>query len=216
LIDVDYTLPDAERMALGTRLDYRTSLDEVTDSERRLLIAENGLLPDLNARGNINLTDEAGRNQPLDFDWRTRRYSGGLDLELPLDRLNERNDYRRALISLERTRRDAIELRNNILVEVRRAYQDIEEARQTYEIQLISLALAQKRVDNVQMLMDAGREGITIRDQLEAQADLRDAQNDVTRSLVDYTIARLQFYNSIEALEIDERGMWDENDTQQL
>ena len=97
-------------------------------------------------------------------------------------------------------------------MQVRRAWQDLNEARQTYEIQLASLDLAQRRVDSVAMLLEAGREGVNIRDELEAQAALRDAQNAVTQALVDYTIARLQFYNAIEELEINEQGMWDETE----
>ena len=41
----------------------------------------------------------------------------------------------------------------------------------------------------MQMLLAAGREGVNIRDQLDAEASLRDARNALTRTLVDYTIA---------------------------
>jgi outer membrane protein TolC len=148
----------------------------------------------------------------LDFDWTTRSNTGRIDLELPLDRKAERNDYRRATIVLQRSLRETQRKRNNVMAEVRNAFRDVQDARQSYEIQVTSLKLAERRVRNIIMLFAAGRTGINIRDQLDAEDDLRTARNAVTNQLVNYTIARLEFYNAIEALEIDEKGNWHEND----
>ena len=213
LLDLTLTLPAAEQLAQERRLDLMTAREQVADTERRLAIAENGLLPALDVRANLNVPQMSG-NQPFTFDWRRRSYGTGLDLDLPLDRKAERNDYRRALIDAQAAEREARQLRNDIIVEVRRAYQNVLEARQSYEIQEEGLTLAERRVDNVAMLLAAGRTGLNIRDQLEAEAALLEARIALTRALVDYTVARLQFFDATESLEIDDRGMWDETVTQ--
>jgi outer membrane protein TolC len=211
LVEIAIGLAQAERAALTNRLDYRTALGVVEDNQRGVMIAANGLLPAVDVRADYSVVD-TGENQPFDLNASSRRYSGGVTAELPLDRKFERNDYRRAEIALTRARREAGRLRDDIVLEVRRAHQDLQEARQTYGIQVTSMELARRQVDNVSMLLEAGREGIDTLDELDAQAALRDAQNAITQALVDYTIARLRFYNAIESLEIDERGMWNEGD----
>lgn len=209
LVELQYDLARAERLALAQRLDLKNAQNVAEDFARRVKIAENSLLPALDARAGYAVADE-GRNRPLDLDTDSPTYFGELRLELPLDRKDQRNAYRAATIAAERARRDADQLRNELLAQVRRAWQDVGEARQSYDIQQASLRLAEQRVDNVKMLMEVGRQGVSIRDQLEAETALRNARNARTRVLIDYTVARLEFYYAIEQLEVDEQGMWNE------
>ena len=58
----------------------------------------------------------------------TATYSAGLSLDLPIDRLAERNSYRRTLISLERQQRSFIALRDQITSNVRDALRAIRSA----------------------------------------------------------------------------------------
>ncbi|MBI3737391.1 TolC family protein [Candidatus Sumerlaeota bacterium] len=198
--------PDgAVATALVQRLDYQTAKNEREDSERRLGIEANRLLPDLNATGSISIPSE-GDHHPLDFDFDRRTYSVGGELNLPLDRKAERNNYRRAMIEIERAKRNEELIHDSILQEVRSTSQDLEEARNSYEIQNASLKVAERRVDSATMLLQAGRK--TVRDVLESEVSLRDARNGVTRAIIDYTIAQLRFLVAIEALEIDDEGMW--------
>ena len=210
-IEIGYELSAAEQRALGQRLDYRTSLNRSEDARRKIVVAENSLLPKVDTRVDWRVDDE-GKNQPLDLDLRRRTYSGQLDVELPLDRLQERNDYRRALIAADQRERAAEQLRNEIVAQVREAWQNVKLARQSFEIQETSLRLADQRAQSIQMFFDAGREGITIRDQLDAEGSRLTARNALIVSLVEYTVQRLQFYYAIEALDIDQRGMWHETD----
>ncbi len=211
LVQLAYTLNKAEEVAVAERLDLLTARDRVEDVVRRLEISENGLLPVLDARADISIPDD-GTNQPLDFQWERRRYSGQLQLELPLDRKRERNDYRRAVIDYQQFLRDADLARDQVLVQVRQGWIDVQDALQSYQIQEISRNLAAERIESVRMFMEAGQ-GVTIRDQLEADRALLSAQNDLTRQLINYTIARLEFYNAVEQLEVDDLGMWTEPDS---
>ena len=92
---------------------------------------------------------------------------------------------------------------------MRNAWRELERLRNAYRIQLETLAQAQKSVESTEMLMAASR--ATTRDVLDAQASLLTAQNAVTAALIDHTIQRLNFWNSIERLKIDVKGMWNEN-----
>ena len=208
VVELFYNLAQAEEIALADRLDYKTSVDLVEDSERRIKIAENSLLPVLDARFDYELPSSLD-NQPFDFDYGNRRYSGSLDLELPLDRKLQRNDYRRALIDAQSRERDAEETRDEIVRQVRGAYRNLDQSRISYQIQQEAERLALRRVDSVKMLLEAiGREDVNIRDQLEAERALLSTQNDLTNQLVNYTIARLAFYNAIEQLDVDVEDAW--------
>ncbi len=210
LIDLAYDLRSAELIALEQRLDLLTARDRAEDQFRRIDVVENALLPILDARFNARVPTD--NNQPLDFEWQQRTYSAELQLELPLDRLRERNAYRNQLINFEEARRQAEQARDEVLVSVRSAWQRVEQARQSYQIQLESRNLAQVRIESVTMMLEAGYGNITVRDQLDANNSLLSAENALTRELVNYTIARLEFYNAIEQLEIAEDGMWTEPD----
>ncbi len=205
---IDLDAETAVGVALVQRLDYQTVLQEAEDAERRLLVVENSLLPRLDVSASVTVPDEAGQNQPLDLDTGRRRWRIGADLEIPLDRKLERNSYRRALIQLERARRDAQDLHDAVVREVRSSFQDLQTARSTLEVQLASLRLAEQRVDSTIMFFDAGRSAV--RDVLEAEDALTNARNAVTRTAIDYAIARLNFLVAIEALTIDDSGMWRE------
>jgi len=56
------------------------------------------------------------------------------------------------------------------------------------------------------LLLEAGR--LTVRDLLDAQDDLLQAQNLVTAALVDHAIANLNFFSDIGVLQVRPDGMW--------
>jgi outer membrane protein TolC len=89
---------------------------------------------------------------------------------------------------------------------VRNAYRGLIEAARRYVIQVNSLELARERVNSTTMLLAAGR--AQARDLLDAQDSLLSAQNDTTSTLVDYMIARLNFYRDTEILQIKPDGLW--------
>lgn len=205
LVELKNDLESSQDLALKQRLDLMTARDNAEDEFRRIDVVQNSLLPALNARFDYRIAD-SGNNQPLDFRKRDRIYSSELDLELPLDRLNERNAYRNQLIAYQQARRAADQSRDQVVVDVRSAYQQVQEARTSYDIQVRSRDLAAERMESVRMLLEAGREGITVRDQLDANQSLLQAENSLTRQLVNYMIARLNFYNATESLDVDDRG----------
>jgi outer membrane protein TolC len=197
LQEIGYTREEASQIALTRRLDLANSLDAVADAERKLAVAEDNLGPDLDLvlRSSIGTEPDT---KFLDFTRSQSSYSAGLELSLPLDRKSERNQYRRAFITLDRARR-AYELEHDrVLQDINNAWRGLTQARQSYEIQLKSVEIAETRADATAMMMDAGR--AIIRDVLDAQASLLRARNTLTQAIVDYRISMLEMWRDMGTL----------------
>lgn len=194
---------EAIALALELRLDHQSVLDRVDDAERRVYVAKDALRGVLDVEFDVAATSEVGK--PLDFRGDDVDWSLGLNLDLPFERLPQRNAYRERLIGLESARRDAEESRDGLLLEVRAALRELTSRRQTYEIQLNSTALAERRVESTRLNFEAGR--AETRDLLEAQNALLEARNALTSALVDHRLAALALYRDMELLRVDEGGL---------
>lgn len=208
ITEVPFGLEEAVDFAMLNRLDLATSSDLVADAERKVIIAEDNLGAELNLVASADI-DSTGRNRVGRLPVHLGDYALGLEADLPLDRLAERNAYRESLINLTQAQRQYDLDQDNISLEVRNAYRQLEEAAQRYQIQKNSLELAQKRVESTTMLLQEGR--ASTRDLLESQDALLEAQNNVTATLIDHAIAKLNFYRDIGVLQVRPDGMWQEN-----
>ena len=201
----DYTLDAAVETALIQRLDLATSMDKIDDALRKVMVAADGLGPQLDLVGSL----EVGSTPPTDYDrlqFHHGTYSFGLSADLPFDRKKERNDYRRVLIGLLQQKREYENFTDTVKLQVRQAYRQVGEAVERYRIQKNSLELAEKRVESYALLLEAGR--LSARDLLDAQNDLLQAQNLLTAALVDHAIAKLNFFTNIDVLQVKPDGMW--------
>ncbi len=169
-------------------------------------MAANGLAPDVELTVSANASSDDTRPGKIRFEHGT--YSGGLDVELPVDRKLERNTFRRSEISLERAKRSYVDLRDGIMLQVRQAWRSLQERRESYDIQRDSLALAERRVESTTLLLEAGR--LTMRDLLDSQSALIEAQNAVLGALVDHAIARLNLWRDMETLLVTPEGSLEE------
>jgi len=203
----DYTLDMAIETALLQRLDLANTADAIDDEVRNVVLAAEGLGPQLNITGSINYTSP----DETETDFQNLRfhegiYNFGFDADLPFDRKLERNAYRRALINLERAQRTYDEEVDKVKLDVRDAYRDLEETADRYNIEKNSLKLAEQRVETNKLLLDAGR--VSVRILLESEDALLKAQNDVTTALVEHLNAKLSFYKDIGILQVRPDGMW--------
>ena len=200
-------MEDAVTVAFSARLDLYTVRDEAEDAERRIDVAANALLPDVDLVANAALRSVGDDNaQRLDF--RRTNWSAGLDIDLPLDRKAERNNYRRALIAFERAQRDLTLAEDEISLDVRSAWRNLESARRNYLIAQKSVDLNLRRVEEQELLAELGR-GSAL-DQVDAQTELTESQNELTASLINHTLARLQFWLDMGILYIKKDGQWEE------
>jgi len=198
-------LDEATSAALANRLDLKNTQEKFEDAKRKVSVAKNALLPKLDFIFNYNNSTQFP-NKPLKFGDELDSYSGGADLELPLDKKADRNAYRQSLINLNVSRRSLSEAVDRTKLDVRNALRFLDQAEKTYQIQKNSLTLAERRVESTSLLQQAGR--ASTRDILDAQESLLVAQNAVTSALVDHFNARLDLSLAMETLKIDDNGLW--------
>jgi outer membrane protein TolC len=193
--------PKAIEMALKYRLDLQTARDQVEDSRRAAANAKNGLLPDLDlsAQSEWNNRDQAPARQ---IDERTQTYSARLDLNLPIDRLAERNRYKAALIGVRQQQRDLDELRDRIVSEIRESLRSLQQSELSLQIQRQGIDLAQKRRENAYELLRSGKSTST-RDLVEAQNQLLRSRDAYEQARATQQIQILRFLRNSGTLRVD-------------
>ena len=189
-------IDEAVEVALLRRLDMANRADAVLDAQRAVHVAADNLRGGLSVGGDVTMNtdgDIAG--------------TAGAVLDLPLDRVAEQNTYRKALIALERSRRDYDLATDTVRMEVREAYRRLQETAERYAVLTEGRELAGERLEKTAALMQYGR--ASSRRVLVAQQDLYAAENAATDALTDYVVAMLDFYRDTGVLQVRPDGMWE-------
>jgi len=203
----DISLEQAIETALETRLDLYTRVDQIQDRERRIRLAADGFKPGLDLF--IDAAVPAGDDNRLgDLDFRQTDYSAGLELDLPLDSMSERNNYRRALIDYEAAVRSYEATVDSIKLQILDAWRAIEEAERNYDISLVSVALNERRVEEAELRAELGLGDI--QDTVDAQNDLTNARTALSGAIVDHNVAKLELWRDIGLLYVHDDGQWEE------
>ena len=197
-------LEDATKEALSTRFDLKNVRDGVDDADRKIVVAENGLAGDVDLVASIGYQSQPGPPQSAQLRFNRGNYSVGLAISMPVDRLQQRNALRTTQISRQAAGRNLDDTQDDVILQVRRAMRQLDQARESYETQKLSVALAERRVESTQLLLQAGR--ATQRDVLDSQQALVEARNALTSALVNHSIAVLQFQRDVGTLVVDEEG----------
>lgn len=200
---ISLDLDRAVDLALAQRLDFLTSLDQLEDTLRRELLAEDATRAGLDLQA--SLLAPSATDQALKYDWRTTGWSLGFSFDMPWDRLPERNALRSAQISVDARRRAVEAEADGIVVAVRNAVRQTRNAYQTWNLQAGAVVLAERRVESSDLNLENGK--ASTRDVLDAEEDLRQALNSRSAALVDYSLSRLELYLDVEALRVDEDGI---------
>jgi outer membrane protein TolC len=203
----DLSIEDSIRIALTGRLDFQNVHDALEDADRQTDLARNLLKPQLDFSANVSIASDPNRTYSLP-DPQRYRWDAGLALDPGIDRTSERNSYRSALIARNRAARDVEQLEDEIKLQVRESWRTLDQAKRNYEISEISVKLAERRVEEQELLAEVGR--ARAQDQVDAQNDLISSKNQRTQALVTHTIARLQFWNNMGILTIKDNGQWEE------
>jgi outer membrane protein TolC len=202
----------AVELGLENRLDLRVAQGRVFDAQRKVIVAADALRAELTLLGNARIgeprsVDSVGLDNAA-FRADKGFYSALLTIDLPIERTAERDAYRNSYITLERTVRDVQNLEDDIKLSIRNSLRLMAESRETREIQANAVYVAQNRVKSTSLFFEAGR--IQIRDLLDAQESLVQAQNLLTAAVVAYRVAELNFQSDTGLLKIDEKGLWQE------
>jgi len=195
----------AIKVALKNRLDLRVANGGVFDAQRQVLVAADALRTGLTLTGRANLSaddDDGG------LSFRGGRYSALLALDLPIERTSQRNAYRNSLINLERATRTVQSLEDQIKTAIRTELRTLIESRESLKISAQSVVIAENSVANANLQLEAGR--VQIRDLLDAQDALLQAQLGLTGAIVGYRTAELQLQRDLDLLKITKEGLLQE------
>jgi hypothetical protein len=204
-VEVQVKLPqtppeEVVELASRFRLDLQTARDRVEDAQRFVEVAENGLLPDVNLRGEARVSN-LDNSPAFDIEGRSARYAAGIEVDLPIDHLDERNTYRRSLIGLQRAQRNYELLRDQIGIDARDALRTIATAELQLRIAESRIRLAQRQLDYANELLKEGR--ADTRDVVEAQSSLLEAQDSYDSSQAQLRISVLEYLRETGTLRLD-------------
>lgn len=205
LVGCDLDRSTAFRMAVEGHLELLNSIDRFEDAQRRIRIAADALKPGILLAGNASLQSEAPYDY-ANFDLDKVRYSGRVELDLPIDRRRERNSYRAALVSFESQIRSLALALDSYKNRVEEDIRTLEQRRLNLLNRQAALEVANRRQELNRELLTKGR--ATIRDLREAQDQLIGAQNARSLTLVDYLRARLQLLLDVGALRTEHDAFW--------
>jgi len=212
---VDMTVKDAVALAIDNRLDLMNQRAFVMDSRRHMEVAANRLqaVMDVVAEGSVNTPSETTNSKPFNFRADQSEFRAGVRFKTPLDRRRERNDFRTAQISFQRAHRNYMSGEDQVKLDVRRQFRELEKESQTFEIGRRALLVAARELDQAVEFSErpaaAGQspsaQGLNISRALE---NVVDAQDEVVDSWVDYESARLSLYRDMGIMQIDPSGVW--------
>lgn len=202
-VDPDSTV----QVAYHNRLDLHTARDRLEDTERRVRLAKNALLPDWDVTVDYRFdsdTDRAFRRATPEH-WTT---TIGVDLEIPVDRKAERNAYRSAQIGLDRADRDYTRLLDEVRRDILDQVRELAQLEKRIRLQTDKMAQDKKAVAVTQIRYEAG--DADNRDLLDARQGLIDAQNSLIALKVRHFTARLRLLRNTGVMFVNENGMWQE------
>lgn len=203
---LDVVSPDLDvdvinEVALRYRLDLQTVRDQLDDALRRADNARNRLGADLtfSAGSSVgNRTDTSATQIEAD----ELEYNAGLRLDLPVDRLSERNSYRQALLSLAQAQRRVRDTEESVAVDIRASVRSIRSAEVSLGIQTQAIEIARQRLEFAIESLLTGRSTDT-RNVVEAQNALLQAQDGLENARANLQIAILRYYRDTGLLRLD-------------
>jgi outer membrane protein TolC len=200
----------AIREALDNRLDLMNQQALVVDAWRQIGITANALEAGLDVVTTANIST-LGSGNPIDFRASASSYSVGFAFDGPLNRVAERNAYRASQIAFEAARRQYIALQDGITSQIRRDLRALETARLSFEIARQSLISAARQVESArEELLFQGKDADPTSTQniLNALNSVLSSKNSLIASWVSYETGRIQLLLDLEALQVNDRGLY--------
>lgn len=207
-------LPFVELIATSTAFVTDTALLRARagarDAERDVEVAADNFHPQID----VELTTSAPgtkQAQPARIQTHHNTSSVKLTTNYNLDQTANRDVYRSAMISRDRSKRSLTETEDTVRLNVLNSFRSLEQSRKSYSLQEKSVEIARRRTALTAIQRKEGQ--ASTRDVLEAEEALNNSLNGLTGSLVNYTITRLEFLASLGMLNVDADGALGERET---
>lgn len=211
LMQFSLDAPTAYGLAVTNFLPLLNDIDQFEDSKRKIVVAANQLKADLNIFADGSLQSDRPTDY-TEFDLDDVRWNYGVELNLPIDRLRERNSYRSTIISFESAIRQLSLSLDSKRQEIENGLRTLKQLQRNFDIEILGLKLAEERVESTQLFLEAGQ--VEQRDLRESLDALVNTQNSVTAALVEYLSARLELMLNLGTLDTDMALFWQSNDAQ--
>ncbi|MEI6219423.1 MAG: TolC family protein, partial [bacterium] len=184
-------------IALERRLGLATAKEQLEDASRRLHIARNSLLP----RADVYFAaGSSGSSDSLIGGDRANVVSGGVELDIPLDKRESKEAVKRAEREEAAANRAVTETIDNIKVAISKSISELVALERTVDIEDKNNELAGRRLDHTMLRFKSGE--LSNRDVVEAQSELLAARNARVRAIVNYEIQRLQLLRDSGLLDV--------------
>jgi outer membrane protein TolC len=231
----EITMDDSVAVGLANRLDLMNLRGAVMDARRKVEVAANQLQAVINivANGNIQTPPLlAGDKNPFDFRGKDSTFQLGLQFVTPVQLVAQRNAYRAALVGYQQARRNYQRTEDQVRIDCRTNWRNMEFTRRNFETlrEQVRAATAQLDIAAEQTAAPAGAapglpapggaappggggggggagnaQGLQI---IQAVNSVLQAQNSLIIQWVAYEAFRLDMYNFMGTLEVDEEGYW--------
>ncbi|MEE3373073.1 MAG: TolC family protein [Planctomycetota bacterium] len=208
----------AFKIALSNRLDFMNGRAALVDSWRQIEINANALQSVLNVTAGGDL--RTARNNPVSFRAPAGSLRMGVEFDAPLTRLLERNSYRESLIRYQRNRRDFIQSRDSLHIDLRALLRNINRTRRDLAIQRRAVAIALRQVDQAQSRLYAPvappRPGqrtapfgpVTTRNIVGALQSLLRTQNQFLAGWLNLYADRMRLARELGTMQLAPNGEW--------
>lgn len=207
--------PTAITYAHQNRLDLMNSKALVMDAYRKVEVAADALESDLSLSGSVVVGSDPTINNAYRFDSSSNQYRVGVEFDGPLNRRNERNNYRATQITYQRTSRDFIAAKDQVANSVRSVLRQLELRRLNFLISRQQVVAATRQVDLAQIDLRRSTESdanLTLI-LLQALEGLLEAKNNLISNWIGYRIQKMRLFAELEMLYLDENGNWINEET---
>ena len=190
---VEIDLQEAQQVAVANRIELVLSAMQVRETERRVAVAKNRLLPELDLR--------LGYNNYREDDYDTlseERWTVGLSSDTDLFRTTERNDYAQSKIELQQVQLDQQGEEERIIQDVRFQLNSLEKLQERIRIreEQTRQALGKLRLAESKFRHSLANNF----DLLEAQTEMQQARTDHMVETINYIIGTYRLRSSLGTL----------------
>lgn len=215
---IDMDSGSAFATALDNRIDFMNGRAALVDDWRAIQLSADALKSVLNVTTSGGLRTQG--NNASNFSSGTTSLQMGVQFDAPLTRLEERNNYRQALINYQRSRRTFIQSHDALQLGLRGLLRQIEQLRTDLEIQRRAVTIAIRQVDMTRAAFYApvrppqpgqrpAQFGPTAaQNLLRALSSLRNTQNNFMGVWLNYYAARMRLARELGIMVLDEEGRW--------
>ena len=212
--EVEVETDKAWEVASVERLDWKNARAALVDVWREADLARDDLRSDLD----LVLSGDLGSDQlgSGNFQSSDSRVRVGLELDTPLSKVFERNQYRAALIRYQQARRRYLAFEDEVLRSLRNFNRLAKLSQLNFELSRAAVRGAISQVDLARLRLSEppqpGRNAqfgaTTARDLVNALNDLLDASNSFLQVWVGYEAMRMRLDYELGTMKLTEQGLW--------